>query len=107
MPVARRAAFSIEQFRVGTGLAKEEIAFRERGVKVYFGWDSVTRMEIEYEASVARWFHLFSFHQTMEVSSLLEQFRTNKPVFTDAPRTFERSVLTALDVFSLPFRHLT
>jgi len=75
-------------------------------VKAYFGWDSVSRMEIEYQSSVARWFHLFSHHQPMDVGSLLEQLRSNQPAFVDASHTFERGALSPLDVFSLPFRHL-
>lgn len=99
--------FTIELFRTSDQLPKEENAFRARGVKAYFGWDSVARMEIEYQSSVARWFHLFSHHQPLDVDSLLEQLRANQPTFVDAPHAFERGALSPLDIFSLPFRHLS
>lgn len=102
----RRAAFKIEQFRESDSVSKEENAFRARGVKAYFGWNSVARMESEFEASLARWFYLFPHHQPVDVDALLEHLRTNQPKFVDASVAFERSSLSPLDIFSLPFRHL-
>lgn len=106
-PVPRRAAFTIEQFRTCNKLPPADNAFRTKGVKTYFGWDSVARMEMEYEASMARWFHLFSFHQPVDIDVLLGHFRANQPSCIDAARSFQRGSLSPLDIFALPFRHLT
>lgn len=64
-------------------------------------------MEMEFQASVARWFYLFPYHQSVDVDMLLEHFRTDKPTYTDDHRAFERSSLSPLDIFSLPFRRLS
>lgn len=102
----RRAAFAIEQFREGDTLSKQENEFRARAVKAYFGWDSVARIEMEYQASVARWFYLFPYHQSVNVDMLIECLRADQPTFTDERHAFERSSLSPLDIFSLPFRQL-
>lgn len=103
----RRAAFRIDQFRESSLLSREENAFRARGVKAYFGWDSVVRMETEFQLSIARWFYLFPFHQPVDIDALLERLRTNQPTFVDESAAFQRSAIPPLDIFSLPFRHLT
>lgn len=101
--------FSIEELRVQRGMLESEQKKRRKAVLINFGWTSVERLELEFNWSLARYYRSYmSYSSYLDLSRVVTDLVENglKPT-NGYPEQRGQELLSPLDVFALPFRHLT
>lgn len=101
-----RPAFRIEQLRPHRLFGERETAMRQAALHAYFGWESFSDMEAEFKATVGPYYHLVDHHNRNNAKELIEMFLNGTATQMPHGASFRVTLLSPLDVFSLPFRHL-
>ena len=108
-PPKQRTTYSVEELRRNDDLSSAECQARARAVAVNFGWPSVERLEAEFNVSLAPYYRSYMNYSTyLDVGVILQDItRNGLKRSTGYPIQMGNEVLSPLDVFALPFRHLT
>lgn len=99
--------FSVCNLRHDPAQAAAVNRSRAEMVHAFYGWESYERMELEYKLSVAPFMHLLNHHERINPRQLIETLLANPTPPLEPTHAHRESFLSPIDVFSLPFRHLT
>jgi hypothetical protein len=99
--------FSIQNLRIDPKLTEAENTKRSAVVHALYGWESYERIEAEFHLSVAPYMHLLPHGGRVDVRQLLKGLLED-PLAAQVHKAANREhLLSPIDVFALPFRHVT
>jgi hypothetical protein len=102
--------FSLNNLRVHDGMPDAERKKRQAAVHALYGWESVERIEAEFRYSVAPYYHLIDHHAYVKPREVLTVLLGSALPSIDPNKLHEFAAhhyLSPIDVFALPFRHIT
>lgn len=99
--------FTLNNLHQDPSLGEAENKRRRNAVHALYGWESVERMEIEFHVSVEPFYHLLPHHGRVHVKQLIELLLERLEGALQTGNATRASLLSPIDVFGLPFRHVT
>lgn len=83
---------------------------RQAAVHAFYGWESVERIEAEFLYSVAPYYDLIDHHAYLKPMEVLTKLLNGASLSTNPGILHDEAahhVLSPIDTFALPFRHIT
>ena len=102
--------FSLNNLRVHDGMPEGERKKRLAAVHALYGWESVERIEAEFRYSVAPYYDLIDHHAYVKPREVLYKILSSAPPSINAEEQQQLAahhLLSPIDVFALPARHIT
>lgn len=102
--------FSLNNLRIHDGMPEGECKKRLAAVHALYGWESVERIEAEFRFSVAPYYDFIDHHEYVKPKEVLTKLLGGALPSIDPSELHQftaNHLLSPIDVFSLPFRHIT